>query len=108
MAPKESSSQSTGTPKDLPPLPDDLNHLIDFTTMTASTVRYAHYYTIYVLLTLHFSFSPRTVTNNAGGSPVTVHMELGKFFRIISLFILILFLDDPEPEAVVLNAEGIA
>ena len=48
------------------------------------------------------------MTNDAGGSPITVHMELGKFFRIISLFILILFLDDPEPEAVVLNAEGIA
>lgn len=35
-------------------------------------------------------------------------MDLGNVFRIIPLLGLIPFLDDPEPDTVVLNAEGIA
>lgn len=83
MAPKEPSSQSSSLPKNLPPLPDDL---IDFTTMTISTVRYAHYtvYTSQLQDIKDSTPSPRTLTNDAGGSPVTVHMDLGNIFRIIS------------------------
>ena len=51
---------------------------------------------------------PRTVTNNSSTSPITIHMDLGNVFCIIPILDLIPFLDDPEPNTIVLNAEGIA
>lgn len=112
MAPKESFELPNESPQQLPPIPDDL---IDFTTMTATTVRPVHDFHQSPFLIFLFSFMRCKKLFPVLALLLTTLVHLLSPFTWNSVLLprlflldLILFLDDPDPEVVILNAEGIA